>query len=138
MFHCNNNPPRPRHQIHRPAHPLHHLPRNHPIRQIPCRIHFHRPQHAQIHMPAANHGERIRAGEVRRPRQLRHRLFPRINQIRVLSPCHRIRPNPQHPILALQNHIHPRRHIIRHQGWHPNPQIHIEPIAQFPRDPLHY
>src|SRR5882762_754234 len=137
MFHGDHNPPRPRHQIHRPAHSLHHFSRNHPICQIPRGIHFHRPQHAQIHMPAANHGKRIGAREVRRPRQLCHRLFSRVDQVRILAPGHRIRPNPQHPVLALENHIHPRRHIIRHQGGHSNPQIHIKSVAQLPSNPLH-
>src|SRR5208337_152190 len=57
VLHRHHHTPRPGHQIHRAAHPLHHFSRDHPIRQAPRLIHFHRSQHTQINVrPPSGYG----------------------------------------------------------------------------------
>ena len=53
------------------------------------------------------------------------------------SPFDREGPDAEHAILALQNHVHPRRNVIRHQRGQADAKIHIEAITQFARNALH-
>src|ERR1700733_4780355 len=86
-------------------------------------------------MPSSNHRERIGARKIRSPRHLADRFLARIDQVWIFLPFHRIRPNSEHPILRLKRHLDPARHMIRNQRRHANPKVHIEPIAQFARNP---
>src|SRR5437762_2491398 len=55
VLHRNDYPPCPSHQVHRSAHPLHHLARNRPVGQVAVLIHLHRTQNAHIHVATADH-----------------------------------------------------------------------------------
>ena len=60
VLHRHDHPPHPRDQVHRAAHPLHHLPGHHPVRQVTLLRDLHRSQNAQVDVPATDHREGIR------------------------------------------------------------------------------
>ena len=82
-------------------------------------------------MPAANHGERIGAGKIRRARQFADRFFPRVDQVRIFRAFDRKRAYAQHPVLGLKNHVHARRNIIGNQRRQPDAKVDVESVAQF-------
>ena len=87
-------------------------------------------------MAAANHGEGIGAGEERCARDFADGFFTGIDEIGVFFAFERIGTDSQHPILTLQNDFHARRNIIGDQGRHADPEVYVEPVAQFLGDAL--
>src|SRR5208282_2426764 len=136
VLHRHHHAPCASDEVHCAAHPLHHLSWDHPIRQAAAFIHFHRAQHAQINVRPADHGKRISARKIRRPRHLANGFFAGVDQVRVFLPLQRIRPNPQHSILGLQHHFNSRRNVIADERRHSNTKVHVEPIAQLTRNPF--
>src|SRR5262249_41659345 len=84
VFHCNNYALGARHEVHGPAHALHHFAGDHPVRQIPSLIALHRTQNTQVNVPATDHRERSRAIEVSRAPKFSDRFFAGVDEIRIL------------------------------------------------------
>ena len=137
MFHGNDHPPRSGYQVHRTAHAFDHFARNHPIRNTAGLVHFHRAQHAEVNVAAANHGKGIGAGKICCAREFADRFFAGINKVRIFRPFQGIGADSQHAVLRLQNHIHPRRNTIGNQGWQPDAEVDIKSVAQFAGNPFH-
>src|SRR5262249_32158261 len=93
-------------------------------------VDLHRSEDAQVDVPAADHGERIGAGEIRSAWHLGHGFFARIDQVSIFLPFDRIRANTEHAVLALQHHMNPGWDIIGDQCRHANTEIDIEAITQ--------
>ena len=55
VFHGDDDLLRAGHEIHRAAHALDHLPRNHPVGEVALFIDLQRAEHGQVDVPAADH-----------------------------------------------------------------------------------
>ena len=86
-------------------------------------VHFHRAEHAQIDVPAANHGKRIGAREIRGAGHLGHRFLAGIDQVGIFFAFDRIRPDAEHSVLRLQHDFHARRHMIGDSVGMPMPRL---------------
>jgi len=112
-------------QIHRTTHPLDHLARDHPVRDVAILSDFHRAQNSQIDMTSADHGKTGRTVEIGRMRQLADGLLARINQVSIDFILIRERSNAQHAILALKSDMHAFRNVVCHQRGNANAKIDI-------------
>ena len=137
VFHRNDDAPRTGDEVHCATHALHHFSGNHPIGEIAVLVDFHCAQHAKINMAATNHRERVRTRKIRCPGEFAHRLLAGVDEVGIFLAFHRIRADAEHAIFALQNDIHSRWDVIRNKRGHADAEIHVEPIAQFARDPLY-
>jgi hypothetical protein len=68
--------------------------------------HLHGAQDRQVDMPAADHRERIGAGEIAGRRQLRDGLLAGVDEVGILLALERERAHAEHAVLALQLHPH--------------------------------
>ncbi len=67
-----------------PAHPLHHLAGDHPVREVALAVHLQRAEDREVDVAAAHHREGVGAREVRGAGQLGHRLLARVDEVGVL------------------------------------------------------
>ncbi len=115
VFHHHDDVPGAVDQVHRAAHTLHHLSGDHPVGQIAGGGHLHGAEHRDVDVPSADHPERCRGVEERRPRQHRDRLLTRIDQVRVDGILSRVGPHTENPVLAVQDDRDTGREIVRYQ-----------------------
>ena len=103
------------HQIHRAAHALDHLARNHPVGQVTAGGDLHGTQNRQVDLAAANHGKRLVRAKNRRTRQGGHGLLARVDQVGINLLFGGKRANAQHAVFRLQPHLFIAR-VVGHQG----------------------
>ncbi len=130
VLHQRHHAPHPGNQVHRAAHTLDHLSGDHPIGQVPAQGNLHRAQNRQIDMPAADHRKRVRARKEACARKRRHRLLPRVDQIRIDLILRRERPNPKQPILRVQRHVNILRNVVGHQRRNADAEVDVVPVLQ--------
>jgi hypothetical protein len=123
---------RARDEIHCASHPLHHLSRNGPIREIAVAGDLHRSQDAHIHMPAADHGESLIAREETGTGKSGHGLLAGIDQVGIFLIGRWRRADSEQAILRLQNDLHPLRHVGCNHGGKADAEVDIETVPQFP------
>src|SRR5262245_39249753 len=59
VFHHNDDAFNPGDEIHRAAHPLHHLAGDHPVGEVAALVHFHSAEDREVDVTAADHRERV-------------------------------------------------------------------------------
>src|SRR5581483_12396876 len=91
VFHGHNHAPGSSDQSHGTAHAFDHLPVNHPIGEIAFFVYFHRAQDTKVDMTAADHRERISAGEVGGAFDLSNSFLSSIDQVGVFRTLNRVR-----------------------------------------------
>jgi hypothetical protein len=133
VFHHHDDPLHPGDQIHRPAHALDHLARHHPVGDVAVFGDFHRAQHGQVDMPAADHRKAGGAVEIGGIGQFADRLLARVDQIGIDFVVKRKRPDAQHAVFRLQRDLHPGGDMVGHERRDADAQVHIEPVLQFAR-----
>ena len=133
VFHHHDDLLDPGNQVHRPAHALDHLARDHPVGDVAVFGDFHRAEHGQIDLAAANHREAGGAVKIGRVRQLADGLLAGVDQIGIDLVLGRERPDPEHAVLALQRHGNALGNMVRHQCRNTNAKIDVVTIAQFLR-----
>ena len=133
MLHHHDDLLHPGDQVHRAAHALHHLARDHPIGDVPPFGDFHRTQHGQVDMAAADHGEAGRAVEIGRMRQLADRLLAGIDQVGIDLVVIREGADAQHPVLGLQGDVHAFGDMVGHQRRDADAEVDVEAVLQLLR-----
>src|SRR5690606_23795389 len=104
-------------QIHRAAHTLDHLARDHPVGQITRLRHLHRTQNRQVDMSATDHGEGVCVVEEAAAGQAGNSLLPCVYQIRIDLVFLREGANAEQTVFALQPYIHSLGDIVGYQCW---------------------
>ncbi len=120
-------------QIHRAAHALDHLARNHPVGEVAVLRHLHRAEDRQVDMSAAHHAEGFGGREIAGRRQFAHRLLAGVDEVGVFLALVRKRSHAQHAVLALKIHVDAIRNIVRHQRRNADAKIDVIAVAQFLR-----
>ncbi len=136
MFHRDDDAPRTGHQVHRAAHAFDHFAGDHPVREVALLVHFHRAEHAQVNVTAANHGERIGARKIRSAGKFADRFLAGVDEVSIFLPFDRVRSDAQHAVLTLQDDVHAGGNVVGDEGGQPDAEVHVEPVAQFAGDAL--
>ena len=119
------------HEIHRAAHALHHLARDHPVGEVAVLGHFHGAQDGQVDVAAADHGEAVGRAEIGRALDLGHGLLAGIDDVGVDLVVEREGADAQHAVLALQGDVDILRHVVRHQRRNADAEIDVVAVLQF-------
>jgi hypothetical protein len=122
-------------EVHRAAHPLDHLPGDHPVGEVAFLRDLHRAEHRDVDVPSADHRERAGGVEERGARQDGDRLLAGVDEVGVDLLLRRVRADAQHAVLAVQDDVHAVRHVVRDQGGQPDPQVDDGAVGQLARDP---
>ena len=138
VLHRDDDPFRAGHQVHRAAHPLHHLAGDHPVRQVALLVHLERAEHGQVDVPASHHRERVGAAEIGAAGRLGDRLLAGVDEIRIDLVLGRKRTDAEQAVLRMQRDVHAGRDAVRHQRRHADPEVHVVAVAQLAGDTLHY
>jgi hypothetical protein len=117
-------------EVHRPAHALHHLARDHPVGDVAFLGHLHRPQHGEVDMAAADHREALLGAEIGGAVQFADRLLAGVDQIGIDLILVREGPDPEHPVLALERDLHPLRDVVGDERRDSDPEIDVIPVAK--------
>ena len=130
MLHHHDDLLDARDEIHRAAHALDHLAGDHPVGDVAVLRDLHRAEHGEVDMPAADHREAVRRGEIGRLRQLADRLLAGVDQIGVHLVLIGERADAQHPVLGLQRHRHPFGNVVRHQRRDADAEVDVEAVLE--------
>jgi hypothetical protein len=129
VLHHHQHPLRPVHQVHRAAHALDHLERDHPVGQVSRWRHLHGAQHRHVDMPAADHGKGGGRIEVRRSGKDRHRLLAGVDEVRVDALLFGIGAHPR-GCRSPTGGTRAYRGTKLGTRWAADPQVHVLPVAQ--------
>src|ERR1051325_10163447 len=121
------------HEIHRPAHPLHHRPRHHPIGNVALGRDLHGPENRDVDLAAADHSEGVGAGEIRRARNDRHGLLAGVDEVGVDVFVARERPQSEDAVLRLQDDFDPLGDAVGHERRHADAEVDVIAVAQLLR-----
>ena len=133
VLHHHHDPTGAADEVHRPAHPLDHLPGDHPVREVAVLRDLHAAEDREVDVAAADHRERLRAVEERRARNGRHRLLAGVDQVRVLLAGARIGPDPEQAVLRLQQDPGQMLGVVGEQRRQADPEVHVHPLAELLR-----
>ena len=120
-------------EVHRPAHPLDHLARDHPVGEVALLADLHRAEDREIDLAAADHRERVVRAEDRRARQRRHGLLAGVDEVGVDLVLGRERTDAEHAVLALQPDLDARRHVVGDERRQADAEVDVEAVAQLLR-----
>ena len=123
VLHGDHHPARARDEVHRAAHPLHHLAGDHPVGEVAFFVDLQRPKDGQVDVTAANHGKRIGAAEIAASGRFGDGLLTGVDQIGIDFTLARIRTDAQHPVLRVQRDVDTHRHIVGRQRRHPDAEV---------------
>ncbi len=121
-------------EVHRAAHPLHHLPRDHPVGEVAVLIDLQCAEHGHVDVSAAHHRERVGRAEVAAAGGLGHRFLARVDQIGVDIGLERIRADAEHAVLRVQRDVHAGGHVIGDERRHADAEVDVVAVAKFPGD----
>ena len=99
-------------EVHGAAHPLHHLARNNPVRNVARCAYLQRAEHGQVDARCANHPKALRGGEEAGARDGRDRLFARVYPVGVRRALAWVGPHAEQAVFRLQLDAHALRHIV--------------------------
>ena len=119
-----------RHQIHRAAHPLHHLPRYCPVREVAIGGDLHSAENRHVDMSASDHGEAIGRGKKARRRKSRDRLFASVDQVRIGFALVRERSDAEHAVLRLERDLDVRGNMVCDQGRYADAKIDVVAVSK--------
>ena len=125
-------------EIHRATGPFDHLAGNHPIRDVAFVRHLECAENGEIDVAAANHGERIGAGEKGRAGHRRDGLLAGVDQVGVHLVFGRKRADAEQAVLGLQRDVHAFGNVIGHQRRDADAEIDVVAVAQFLRGALRH
>src|SRR5205823_12871761 len=112
------------------AHALDDLPGDGPVGEIALLAHFHRSQDGRVDVAAADHGERVGAGEVGGSFDLGHRLLPRVHQVGIDLRLGRVRADPEHAVLGLEDDVDALGQVVRGQRGQADAEVDVHPVLQ--------
>src|SRR3546814_2033469 len=117
MIHEHDDAPDACDEIHRAAHALHHLSRDHPVGDVAIFRDLHRTEDRKIDVPAADHAETVGRGYIARAGELGDRLLAGIDDVGVDLGAAGVGPEAEHAVFRLERHIHAGGNIIGDQRW---------------------
>jgi hypothetical protein len=123
-------------EIHRAAHAFDHLAGDGPVREVAVLRDLHRAEHADVDVTAADHRERRRRVEERRPFDRRDGLLAGVDEVRILVAFEREWPDAEQAVLALEHDVHAGRHVVRDERRHADAEVDVEAVAQLTGDAL--
>jgi len=85
-----------------------------PVGQVAGGTDLEGPEHADVQVTAAHHGEAVGVVKVGTAGQQRDRLFARVDEVVVFLPCGRRRAHAQQTVLAVQQHFALFRDVVGH------------------------
>src|SRR5665647_523585 len=117
-------------QVHRAAHALDHLARDHPVGDVAVCGDLHRTQDGGVDLATADHAEA--GGRVEEGGTLAQGdgLLAGVDQVRILFPINGIGPDTQDAVLGLQNQLDVLGDILRHQRWQADPEVDVVTIGE--------
>ena len=130
VLHCDDDLLRARDQIHRAAHPLHHLAGDHPVGEVAVLGHLHGAEDRQVDVAAADHRETVCGGKIARGRQLGDGLLAGVDEVGVLLAFEWKRAGAEHAVLALELNVHAGRNVVRHQRRNADAEVDVEAVPQ--------
>ena len=133
VLHQHDHAAHARHQVHRAAHALDHLARDHPVREVAFFADLHRAEDREVDLAAADHAEAVRAREDARAGQRRHRLLAGVDHVGVDLVLGREGADAQQAVLALQPNLHARGHVIGHHRGQADAEVDVEAVLKFLR-----
>ena len=105
MLHQHDDPLGAVDQVHRAAHALDHLAGDHPVGDVAGRGDLHRAEDRGVDLAAADHPERRRGVEERRPLAQRDGLLAGVDQVRVLVALERVGADAEDAVLRLEHQL---------------------------------
>src|SRR3546814_2852660 len=84
-------------------------------------------------MAAADHRKALFRSEIGRLRQFADRLLARVDQVGVFVALEGKGTDAEHPVLGLQRHRHPCRHMIRDERRNPDAEVDVIAVLQLLR-----
>eukprot|EP00756_Hemistasia_phaeocysticola_P001769 Hpha_TRINITY_DN11234_c0_g1::TRINITY_DN11234_c0_g1_i1::g.167434::m.167434 len=140
VLHRHHHPGPGGHEVHGPAHTLHHLARDDPVRQVTVGSHLQGTEDGELHVPAADHCERIVGPEDRGGGEVRHGLLTRVDKVGVGVGIEGVRAHTEQAVLALELNVHPLGDVVGGQRRHPDAEVHVHTVLELegspPHDPL--
>ena len=121
-------------EVHGAAHALEHFAGNGPVGESAFFVHLQRAENGEVHVAAANHGERISGRKIRGAGKFGDGFFARIDEVGINFRLQRIGADAKHAVFGLQNHIHAFGNVVGDQRGHANAKIDVVAVAQFQRD----
>src|SRR3546814_13556461 len=117
MIHEHDDAPDACDEIHRAAHALHHLSRDHPVGDVAIFRDLHRTEDRKIDVPAADHAETVGRGYIARDGELGDRLLAGIDDVAVALGAAGDGPEAEHAVFRLARPIHSGRKLNGAHRW---------------------
>src|ERR1039458_6598213 len=130
VLHRDDDAPRGRDEIHRPAHALHELSGDHPVRDRPFGVDLHRTQDAEVDMAAADHREGVRRREERGAGNDRDGFLSGVDEVGIDLTFRGVRPPAENAVLGLEDDLHALRDEVRDERRHANAEVHVHPVVE--------
>src|SRR5471032_2207802 len=132
LLHGDQDALRAADQVHGAAHSFDDLAGDGPVGQIAVLAHLHGAENGDVDMPAADHGERIGAGEVGSAFDFGDRLLTGVDQVGVELGFGRIRPDSEHTVLRLEDDVDAFGDVVGNHGRNADSEVDVVPVLQFP------
>ena len=117
-----------------PPMPLTILPGIIQLARSPLSRDLHRAEDRDVDVAAADHRERRRRVEVRRPRQDRHGLLAGVDEVGVDRVLGRVGADAEHAVLGVQDDVDAVRDVVGHQGRQADAEVDVLAVGELGGD----
>ena len=118
-------------EVHRTAHALDHLARNHPVRDVAVRGHLHGTEDRSVDLAAADHAEALRRIEVGGARVHRDDLLARVDEVGIDLILGRVGADAQQAVLRLEHEVDALGQEVRNQCRHADAEVDVAAVFEF-------
>src|SRR5271167_2882520 len=134
MFHSDEDKLRTGDQIHPSTHTFQHFAWNGPVGESSPLVYLKRAKNGEIHVAAANHGERISRRKINAAGDFGDCLFAGVNEVGIDLGLERIRTDAKHAVFRLKDYVHAPRNMIGDERGHADAEIDVKAVTKLTCD----